>query len=426
MPTKHIVIVGGSYGGVACANTLQKALDPRLDATITLIDSRDARYHCIASYRALVQKDYAKNLWIPYTNLFPKNSPHRVIQGVVSGVYHDHVILSTNSESSTSRIDFDYLVIATGSMVPSPSKWKVKDSAEGRRLLDKAREDVEHSQSIVVIGGGACGTELAGELKYAYPAKKVTLIHGGASLVDYPKFPQSFKDEAKRYLEKQGVEVILNEQVEVQGLTRENSIQKADRTIVLKNTDRSIRSDLQFLSIGQQAQTELLSTLQLPSTEVASVDGSHKDNGFKVESLLDPKTKAIRVRSTLQLDHAAFLNIFAIGDASNADPVPTAMAAVAGGETSARNIMKLIKKARRSEAGEREPQEHDGFHCHSWSKLEDYRHIQTLMILAMNPSGGVCQLPVLGTWFGNLGAWLVKSGDLFSGRFWREMNMPRR
>jgi len=388
--------------------------------------SRDARYHCIASYRALVQKDFAKNLWIPYTNLFPKNLPHKVIHGVVSGVYHDHVILSTDSVSSTSRIDFDYLVIATGSMVPSPAKWKVKDSTEGIRLMDKAREDVERSQSIVIVGGGACGTEMAGELKYAYPAKKVTLIHGKASLVDYPNFPQSFKDEAKRYLEKRGVEVILNEKIEIEGLTRENSIQKADRTIFLSNSDRRIESDLQFFSIGLQAQTGLLSTLQLPSIQGENADTTNKNHDFKAESLLDPTSKAIRVRTTLQLDHAGFPNIFAIGDASNADPVPTAMSAIAAGETSARNIVKLIKKARRVEAGETEPPEHDGFHCHAWAKLEDYRHIQTLMVLTMNPSGGVCQLPVLGTWFGSLGAWLVKSRDLFSGRFWREMNMPRK
>jgi NADH dehydrogenase FAD-containing subunit len=38
MPTKHIVIIGGSYGGVACANTLLKGLDPHLDVAITLIE----------------------------------------------------------------------------------------------------------------------------------------------------------------------------------------------------------------------------------------------------------------------------------------------------------------------------------------------------------------------------------------------------
>lgn len=328
-----------------------------------------------------------------------------------------------NEHENTRRIDYDYLVIATGSMVPSPAKWNFNtSSAEGLRLLDKVREDVVQSQSIVVIGGGACGVELAGELKYAYPSKKVTLLHSKPSLVDYPKFPQSFKNEVKRYLEKQGVEVYLNEHVRIEGLTRENSAQRAQRTIVLQNSDRTIQSDLQFFSVGMQAQTGLLSTLQLP------VEHIHKgsDDEFKVESILDPSSKVIRVRSTLQLDHDAFTNIFAIGDASNADPVPTCMSAVAAGETAARNTIKLIKKARKIEAGEpSEPDKTDGFHCHAWIGLEDYKPNQTLMVLAMNPCGGVCQLPVLGTWFGSLGAALVKSRDMFSGRFWREMRMPR-
>ncbi|KAG0047982.1 Apoptosis-inducing factor 2 [Gryganskiella cystojenkinii] len=454
MPTKHIVIIGGSYGGVACANTLQNSLDPHLDVAITLIDSRDARYHCIASYRALVQKEFAKNLWIPYTNLFPKNSPHKVIQGTVQSIYHEHVVVqspqneSPSSSSSSpgqpnitpghdddkhgqSRIHFDYLVIATGSMIPSPAKWMVNSSSEGLRLMDKAREDVLQSQSIVVIGGGACGSELAGELKYAHPDKKVTLIHDMPSLVDYPKFPQSFKDEAKRYLEKQGVDVILNERAEIEGLTRENSIQRAHRTVVLKNSNRTIESDLQFFSIGMKAQTEILSTLQPPTSSTSSSpegqkkDGHHIDSTFSIESILDPRTKVIQVRSTLQLDHDAFSHIFAIGDASNADPVPTCMAAVAAGETAGRNLVKLIKKARKIEAGEPEFETTDGFHCRSWNQLEDYRPTQTLMVLAMNPSGGVTHLPVLGTWFGNLGARLVKSGDLFTSRFWKEMKMPR-
>ncbi|KAF9114875.1 Apoptosis-inducing factor 2 [Mortierella sp. AM989] len=438
--TVHIVVIGGSYGGIACVNKLQHHLPKDVNVAITLVESLDARYHCVASYRALVQKDFAKNLWIPYTNLFPKNSPHKVLRGTVESIFYDHILLASNkpmevvpsdgqhgdTQSDPRRIDFDYLVIATGSMIPSPAKWRVNSSTEGLNLMEKIREDIRQSEKIVVIGGGACGVELCGELKYAFPDKKVTLIHQSANLVDYPKFPQSFKDETRRYLEKHGVEVILNERADVEGLTRENSVQKAERTITLKGSNRTIQSDLQFFSIGMAVDTGFLSTLRPPPLSNVGADQETNDE-FKVNTLLDPRTKAILVRPTLQLDHDGFSNIFAIGDVSNADPVPTCVSAIAAGETAAKNIIKLIKKEAKVKGGDKNRmelhEEMDGYLCKSWNKLEEYTPTQALMVLAMNPTGGVSYLPVLGTWFGNLGAWLVKSNDLFSGRFWREMNM---
>ncbi|KAI1299673.1 Apoptosis-inducing factor 2 [Mortierella claussenii] len=379
----------------------------------------------------MVQKDFEKNLWIPYTNLFPKDSLHKVVRGTLENVFNDHILLSANEPLSEitlgadqdhdrRRINFDYLVIATGSMIPAPAKWKVNNSADALELLDKTRQDIERSERIVIVGGGACGCEHAGELRYRYPNKSVTLIHEGPSLVDYAHYPQSFKDEARRYLEKQGVEVILNERAEIEGLSRENAIQRAERTIKLKHSDRTFQSDLQFFSIGMSVDTSFMSTLHpvIPSN-------SEGDNGFDAKSMLDSKTKAILVKPTLQLDNDAFSNIFAIGDVSKADPVPTGQAAISEGEVAARNIVKLIHRDRNLAKDKKSDDETDGFMCPSWKKLEEYSHTRPLMVLAMNPKGGVTHLPILGTWFGGLGAWLVKSGDLFSGRFWHEMNMPR-
>jgi NADH dehydrogenase FAD-containing subunit len=270
------------------------------------------------------------------------------------------------------------------------------------------------------------------------------------ALVDYPRFPESFKEEALRYLTKQGVQVILNQRVEIEGLTRENSVQKAERAIKLKGSDKVISSDLQFFSIGIKVDTSFISTLE-PSPNRVKSDMNAMTPFDAAEALLDPKSHVIRVRPTLQLDHDAFPNIFAIGDISNADPVPTCMAAVAAGETAARNIIKLIRKEEKvaaghnqhhphilhhpqhdhhhlgneAETGDRSDDEMNGYNCHSWNKLEAYIPVQTMMVLAMNPTGGVSHLPVLGTWFGNLAARVAKSNDLFSGRFWHEMNMPR-
>ncbi|KAG0351661.1 Apoptosis-inducing factor 2 [Podila minutissima] len=417
---KHIVVVGGSYGGVACVNELQKHISNDASVAITLIEKRDARYHCVASYRALVQADFAKNLWIPYTNLFPLGSEHKVVRGTVTEVHGDHVVV--DHEGKIHKVAFDFLVLATGSYIPAPAKLKVQSSAEGIALMDNIRANLQSSQSIVIVGGGACGTEFAGEVKYAYPDKYVALIHDLSSLVDYPRFPQDFKDKAREYLEKQGVEVFLNESVEIEGLSRDNPCQRAYRTITLKNSHRAIESDMQFFSIGIKVDTNYMHTLQ-----PAAASQTRRDSviPFNVSSIIDTKTSAIHVKPTLQLDHGDdFPNIFAIGDISNADPVPTAYAAATAGEVAARNIIVLLKR----EMHAANIHENTGLtRCFksNENKLEDYAPVKTLMVLAMNPTGGVSNLPVVGTLFGGLAAWAVKSSDLLSGRFWKEMNMPR-
>lgn len=41
---KHIVVVGGSYGGVACVNELQKHISKDANVAITLIEKYVAPY----------------------------------------------------------------------------------------------------------------------------------------------------------------------------------------------------------------------------------------------------------------------------------------------------------------------------------------------------------------------------------------------
>ncbi|KAG0255974.1 Apoptosis-inducing factor 2 [Actinomortierella ambigua] len=391
-----------------------------------------------------------KNIWIPYTHLFAKGSPHRVLQGILKEVHHDHVIVqrasqplptedegaSKSVEGQQDRVDFDYLVIATGSSMPAPGKMPhVSSSAEGLTNLHRIRQDIEASQRILVIGGGACGVEFASEMKYAYPNKHVTLVHGGKHLVDYPGFPQSFKDETLKYLESHDVRVILGEKVEgVPGLSKDSPVQRQTTKVQLKHSGKTLESDLQILTSGITVDTSFLETLRLPSSPMstslavttASLDGTpatEQHGAFHFSSLIDEKTHQIRVFSTTQLAHPAFPNIFVVGDISTADPVPTALAAKAAGEVAGRNITRLMMTNPSSNlAGCPGTHPHCGPGGRS-SGLEEYRAQSAVMVLAMNPTGGVSNVPVLGTHFGNNVAWVVKTRDMFVHRYWNEMNL---
>ena len=67
---------------------------------------------------------------------------------------------------------------------------------------------VRESQRIVVIGGGATGTELAVEIAAQFPEKEVTLIHNGQNFVNN-KLSQKFQKKVKDILDRYSVKYKL-------------------------------------------------------------------------------------------------------------------------------------------------------------------------------------------------------------------------
>ncbi|KAF9089663.1 Apoptosis-inducing factor 2 [Mortierella sp. AD031] len=372
-----VVVVGGSFAGVAAIQALLSSIKSgHKNIQIILIEKRDARHHPIGAFRALVDVEYAKRVWVPYTNLFPKDSHHKIIQDKVTQVYNDHVVLASGQS-----VAFDYLALCTGSSNPAPAKFTQDSSKESIAVTDKVREDLKKSNNVVVVGGGACGVELVGEIKNAFPEKKVTLIHSSQTLVDYPGYSPAMKSGALAHLQGLGVDVILGVQAEIDGLTYQNSIQVAHRTIVTPG--KTIESDIQFLSVGIRVDTSYISTLKPAG-----------DNTFDSSTLVHADTHQIKVLKTLQV--TGFTNIFAAGDCADYSKVPTAAASGLIAPVIAKNILALesvkgMKKA---------------------AKLSNPGWVPAVMCLATGPSTGVIALPLIGTRFSNTFSKAIKSKDL--------------
>ncbi|KAG0035748.1 hypothetical protein BGZ81_000041 [Podila clonocystis] len=397
-PTK-IVVVGGSYAGVAVINQLLASkANQKQEIEITLIErqvcpqslrsARDARHHAMGSFRALVNPDYAEQTWIPYTSLFPKGSKHNVVQGKIAEVHHHHVVLATGIS-----IPFDYLALCTGSLNPSPAKFNVDSSAEALAITKKAREDLVRSKNVVVVGGGACGVELAGEIKTAYHEKNVTLVHATSTLVDYPGYSDAMKSGALTHLESLGVNVVLNEKIAIDGLTFENAIQVAPRSI-RTSSGKVIESDIQFLSVGIRVDTGYLSTLK-PANNAA----------FDSSRLVNAGTQTIKVRKTLQIDQEGLTHIFAVGDCGDFSKVPTAAACKFTAPAAAKNILALAEKDRSKKA----------------FNLTNGNAPPAVMCLATGPTTGVLSLPLVGMRFSNFFSKLLKSKDLMLGGILADM-----
>ena len=76
----------------------------------------------------------------------------------------------------------------------------------------KVSQEIEKANDIVIVGGGATGVELAGEICDKYKMKKLVLIHSSQILV--ADFSQKFQASLKSGLESLNVELLLEEKVE--------------------------------------------------------------------------------------------------------------------------------------------------------------------------------------------------------------------
>lgn len=75
------------------------------------------------------------------------------------------------------EISFDYLVIATGTRLQAPANSNYDDKPESVKFFQSYQNRVQKAESVLIIGGGAVGVQLATDLKELYPRKRVVVVH---------------------------------------------------------------------------------------------------------------------------------------------------------------------------------------------------------------------------------------------------------
>ena len=121
---KRIAIVGGGYLGAELA----KAMDQI--AEVTLIEPRSHFVHASAMIRAVVQPSLVEESLIPYDRLLKRG---RVVAARATDVDGECVTLEDGT-----RVEADYIVVATGSDYATPFKPKGAD-IDGLRAASSAR-----------------------------------------------------------------------------------------------------------------------------------------------------------------------------------------------------------------------------------------------------------------------------------------------
>ncbi|UJR17285.1 hypothetical protein I4U23_004179 [Adineta vaga] len=368
-----VLIVGGGYGGVKCA----QLLDKNGQFFVVLIDRKSYFLNNVATLRACVEPNCARRIMIPYDRLLTHGC---VVQAEVISISSNGVMVHGYDQP----IHFNYLIIATGSSYAFPGKIAEVQRAQAISHYSSMREQIAQAHRILVIGGGSVGVELCGEVATDFPGKEITLVHSGSTLLQPNVFNEKLYTNLQRQLEKLNVKILLNERIKLINVASTQSSVNyiyGEKTFLTENKKQSITADLTFICTGAPVNNKSLMKSDLAEK-------------------IDPQNGRLRVNGYLQVEGCT--NIFAIGDISNKE---NQMAYYA--EIQAEYVASLIRLI---EGKKSYPKEY---------QASQY----PVMFVTVGRNGGTGQLPIKsGLVVGNMLVKLIKSKDMFISRTISTMN----
>ncbi|KAJ9614435.1 hypothetical protein H2200_002571 [Cladophialophora chaetospira] len=305
---KNVVVIGGSFAGYFLAQRLAGSLP---SGYRVILVERHSHFHFTWNFpRSTVIHGQEQKAFIPYPAK-PRNSPegsYEFKQGSAVAIEDDKVRLE-NGEV----IGYEYLALATGSQKRYPPTLEANEKGECTEFFAQQQERIKTAKSIIIVGGGAAGVEVAGDIKSRYPEKNVTLVHSREHLLN--SFGEKLHVRAKTALEELGVELYLGERV-VTGLDLEGPGKVALRG------GKVLQCDFLIKCTGQ-------------------VPDSHLLRSFSPSSIAP--SGAILVEKTLQIRNAPSPRIFALGDVIDIPGPKQGRPATMQGFLVAENIVRNIQ-----------------------------------------------------------------------------------
>lgn len=230
-----IVIVGAGFAGLKVATYLNN----KAGLDILLIDQYNHHQFQPLFYQVATAGLDASNISFPLRKLFHKSKNVRIRLAKVESINSNKNVVMTD----IGEISYDKLILATGADTNffgnetiMENTFPMKSTSEAlqirHHLIKNFEEiltthdivDLQRKLTIVVVGGGATGVEMAGaiaemkihNLPKDYPEidfskMKIILLEGGKATLS-PMSIQS-QQQSQQYLERLGVDVRLNSMV---------------------------------------------------------------------------------------------------------------------------------------------------------------------------------------------------------------------
>jgi NADH dehydrogenase len=229
-----VAILGSGFGGLNAAKGLRN-----VDVDITIIDRRNFHLFQPLLYQVAAAALNPSDIAYPIRSVFRgQTNVRKVLLDEVIGIDLDRSEVQT---AETGKIQYDYLVVATGAThsyfgheewaEDAPGLKTIEDALYIRRRIlsafesaERDPEDLDPLLTFVVVGGGPTGVEMAGamaeialhsmesEFDAIDPSRARVILLEGASAV-LPVYPESLSAKAKEQLESLGVEVRVDSMV---------------------------------------------------------------------------------------------------------------------------------------------------------------------------------------------------------------------
>ncbi|WP_054814524.1 NAD(P)/FAD-dependent oxidoreductase [Nocardia arizonensis] len=221
-----VVIVGSGFGGLAAAKQLSKS-----GVDYVLISATPEHLFQPLLYQVATGVLGSEEIAPPIASILRKHRGADVRLGKVVAIDADRAELTYEHDGRQSRIRYGSLIAATGASQSyfgrddfAEKTFSLKTIEDARtlraqieRVFAEAAGADEQSRrrllSFVVVGAGATGVEVAGQLKelskrYYRQEVSVTLVEGAAEVL--PPFGGGLSEYAKDSLTKGGVEVLVD------------------------------------------------------------------------------------------------------------------------------------------------------------------------------------------------------------------------
>ncbi|MCO6056738.1 FAD-dependent oxidoreductase [Pseudomonas sp. MOB-449] len=263
--TKHVVIVGAGHGGFSLAAALRAQSFP---GTITLLsDEGDLPYHRPPLSKAFLTSDTPeaekKLLLEPEAFYTEKRIDLRLNTRVVSIDTMARSLRLANGEN----LPYDDLVLATGARARSlPLPGNDLDGILSLRTLPEARDlraRLLRCQSLVVVGGGFIGLEIAATARSL--GKQVTVLETATRIMERSVAPEVSEHVTRKHCDK-GVQLELNSTVRA-------FIGEGDKVAAVETDAGRWPADLVVVGAGA-----------LPNSELAETAGIDCANGILVDA----------------------------------------------------------------------------------------------------------------------------------------------
>lgn len=226
---KKIIIIGGGFAGINVARHLK---DDAFE--VLLIDKNNYHQFQPLFYQVATAGLEPASISFPLRKFFHGQKNIKIRMAEVSQIHSEENYIDT----SIGKIDYDYLIIATGADTNFFGNKGVEEKALPMKSVSEAlflrnrilqnfedvltapEEEKEALMNVVVVGGGATGVEVSGALSdmraYALPKDypeidfskmNIYLLEAGEKTLAAMSAESSQK--SKEYLEKLGVQVML-------------------------------------------------------------------------------------------------------------------------------------------------------------------------------------------------------------------------